>query len=129
MPPTGGGVGVGACVGDAGVAAALALALGEVVPAPGLAVGLVLGVGEAEEQAVLMIPTRATSATRRNGIGGEFRPSASNGARCPARCALRSERGGRPSGCPSGDVVRNGTSQECTQSIREFRWPLPLRHE
>src|SRR5438105_1425420 len=75
MPPMGGGVGVGAGVAVAGVSAALAVALGEVVPAPGLAVGLALGVGEADEQAVPMIPTRATSATRRNGIGGEFRPS------------------------------------------------------
>src|SRR4029077_14482559 len=75
MPPTGGGVGVGTAVAAAGVADAVAVAVGAVVPAPGLAVGLLLGVGEAVEQAVPMIPTRATSATRRNGIGGECRPS------------------------------------------------------
>src|SRR5437870_4289258 len=83
-PPTGGGVGVGAAVGDPGVAAALALAVGMAAAWLGSVVRLGVGVGEEAEQEVAKIPTRASTAARRNDIGAQFRRcGASAGGRRP----------------------------------------------
>src|SRR5438105_5860896 len=92
-PPTDGGVAVGWTVADAGVRAALGV--GEAVAAPGLAGVLAVGVGEVDEQALPMSPTRTTSATRRVGIGAECRPSTRCGFGLRAWADPRARRGRR----------------------------------